>query len=255
MSSTSAIETYGAITNFVNDLWEVFGDKKKITPLALYHRLIEHITLDDPAGMQKAIQGFQVFFATNAQHVISGELDKIPKGTKIPYNTGKTAYLEIQKYIHQASEEIRESIHQHLLTIGTLLKPNKEMLNKLVESQQTSSNTTGEASQIDASSLNIDTSTKEGKFIKDIIESAKTSVEGLDMSNPTAGIISLFQSGVLQKMIGGINESVGSGDIDPRKLIGTMQSALSALMPAESNNNSPPKVVDITDKVPTIEKK
>ena len=41
------LEAFNAIVSFVNDLWEAFGNVKKASPLALYHRLITGITTNN----------------------------------------------------------------------------------------------------------------------------------------------------------------------------------------------------------------
>jgi len=56
------IEAFNAVVSFVNDLWEVYGNPKKVSPLALYRRLISHIKPTQKEGIHKTLSGFVEFF-------------------------------------------------------------------------------------------------------------------------------------------------------------------------------------------------
>ena len=95
------LRAFNAVITFVNDLWEVFGSAKKVSPLALYRRLIEHIKFTDADSINKVLSGFRQFLVPYEDAIINNNLGAIPRGTTIKYGEGKTAYLEIQKYIYQ----------------------------------------------------------------------------------------------------------------------------------------------------------
>ena len=104
-----------------------------MSPLALYRRLIEHIKFTDADSINKVLSGFRQFLVPYEDAIINNNLGAIPRGTTIKYGEGKTAYLEIQKYIYQTrhDSETREAIRQHLVTISAILEPDRKKLEEL----------------------------------------------------------------------------------------------------------------------------
>lgn len=214
------IDAFGAIVNFVNDLWDVFGKGSVVTPLSLYHRLISKINLSDTEGIQKAVSGFKTFFSSNEVYLVANKLENIPRGVVINYGTSDKIVLEIQKFIYQSDPSIKASIRQHLLTISAIIEPDTKKIEQLEKR---------------LNDLNVDTNTAEGKFISNIMEKAKTGMSSIDTNDPTQAMMAIFQSGVIQEMIGGLQNGVTSGQMDIRTLMSTMQSAIGAIIPAESD--------------------
>ena len=91
------LKSFNAVITFVHDLWDVFGNPKKATPLALYRRLIEHIKFADAEAINKVLCGFRQFLVTYEDSIINNNLDSIPRGTLIQYGDSNTVYLDIQK--------------------------------------------------------------------------------------------------------------------------------------------------------------
>lgn len=210
---------FSAIKDLVEDLNESFGNTKRVTPLGLYRRLITKIQPDtDTASVEKFISGFSSFFSNYEECVLSGELLKIPSSANINYGDGKRVYLEMGKYIRQADLETRTAISEHLVTISAILDPNENKITALEKVSHTNE-------------LGIDTSTAEGEFISGIMQKAKGSMGNTEATDITQVIVGLATSGVLQEMAGGLQEGVASGRMDMGRLMGTMQGALSGLMP------------------------
>lgn len=215
------VKAFNAVATFVKDLSSVFGNTKKPTPLALYHRLIEHIEHIkplDPEAVNKVLCGFRQFLVTYEDNIINGTLDSIPRGTVIKYGTSETVYLEIQKYIYQTRKdpETREAIRQHLVTISAIIEPDEKKLDELDKR---------------INDLNIDPNTREGEFITGIMHKAKDNMQEMDTNNPGQAIMSLLGSGIIQEMVVGLQQGVSSGEMDMQKLLGSMQSAMGAIMP------------------------
>lgn len=212
------IDTFGAIVNFVNDLWDVFGKANVVTPLSLYHRLVSKITLSDVDGIEKAVTGFKDFLTSNEVYLTSNKLENIPRGVVIKYGASDKIVLEIQKFIYQSDPSIKMSIRQHLLTISAIIEPNKTRLAQLEKK---------------IGDLGIDTNTVEGKFITDIMEKAKTSMASVNTDDPMQAMMAVFQSGIIGDMIGGLQNGVTSGKMDIRALMSTMQKSIGSIMPEE----------------------
>jgi hypothetical protein len=145
--------------------------------------------------------------------MVGDNIGSLPVGVRINYGNGSTAYIEIQKFLHKSKSDIvtRESIKQHLLTISIILAPDQTKINELEKS-------------VDASN------SKESKFISNIMEKAKTSMANMPMDDPMTAILSFYNSGIVQDLVGGLKEGVGNGDMDMNKLFGSMQASMSGLM-------------------------
>jgi|688.fasta_scaffold12026_10 hypothetical protein len=207
---------FEAITAFVGDLWDVFQTSKP-TPLALYHRMVKHINKEhSESGIRDSVNGFIEFFAKYEKCIIDDHLDSIPRGVVIRYGRSEKVYLEIQKYIHQSSNDVetRDAIRKHLITISSILEPDTRKFEELEKKN----------------GLNIDDSTPEGKFLSNIMKDAQNSVGDINSDNPTAAMSSIFTN-VVPNLIGGLQNGVNSGNLDMYKLMGTMQQVIGAMIP------------------------
>ena len=224
LHNKKSLEAFSAITSFVDDLWEVFGNAKTVSPLALYHRLIQHIKFTDTEGIKKSVSGFETFLKEYSSVIKRDVMDEIPRDTFIKYGNSDSVYLEIQKYIYKADEPTKVAIRQHLLTINAILHPNQENITELEKASQPQA---GE----EAMELNIDTTTAEGKFVNGIMSKAKTAMEGVNTDDPMTAIMGIFKSGMLQDMMSGLQKGVDGGQLDMQKLLGTMQGAIGSIAP------------------------
>jgi hypothetical protein len=218
-TSTSKKNTkvFGAIVAFVEDLWEGFGGSTKVTPLSLYHRLIQKMSFDNAVGIEKIIQGFAKFFENYRVVVVSDKLSDLPRDTKIHYGDNAKIYLDIQKYIYQADASTKNVIHQHLLTIAALIESDKARLDELEK-------------RLKAAKLNENVA--ENKFVNNIMEKTKTAMEAIDPNetNPMSAVMTLFKSGLVQDMISGIQEGVETGNMNPEKLFGSLSTVVGQVM-------------------------
>lgn len=226
-------EAFNAILLFVNDLWDAFGNPKKVTPLTLYHRLITSLKVSDNESMAKIVDGFRRFLKTYELALLKGKVEEIPENTKITYGGSERVCLEIQKYFYQsrASEETTAIIRQHLLTIGMILDPRADKITELENVQK-------EREEAAAAVLpGIDINTKEGRFINDIFETAKSGMEGVDTSDPMQAMMGVYRSGAFQKMMGGFND----GSMNPKALGKMMKKTLNAMIPDDEDEEAETK--------------
>lgn len=213
-------QVFEAITAFVGDLYAVFQSSKP-TPLALYQRMITHIQREKSTqGMDESINGFIEFFRVHEKNIIENKLDAIPRGTVISYGKSQKIFLEIQKYIYMSSNDVdtRDAIRKHLVTISTILEPDIKKL-EVLDTQN---------------AFGIPDDTKEGAFINDILKDAQNGVGGVETDDPTVAMASIFTN-VVPKLVSGLQQGVGNGDLDIHKMFGYMQKAMASmtLPPAE----------------------
>ena len=243
-------QAFGAVEDFVELLWDNFKISKKATPLSLYRRIVTHIrnkkteSLNED-GVNKVLSGFRQFLCTYESQIMENSMDKIPRGTVIKYGDRTDICLEIQKYIYLCGqgkdEDIIDLIREHLITISAILEPNKDKMNEKLAHLGHLENSSNLESLNDLD-LNIDTTTKEGRFIGNIIERTKNSVGETEDGRPP-DLMGLLQSGIIQDMFQGM-QGVANGEMDMMKMVGTMQNALGALasasQPQAGGSESPP---------------
>jgi hypothetical protein len=250
-SKTSLEQVFKAIVSFVNDLWETFGSKK-VNPFALYHRLLEHVQPNDEGAMMKFIGGFDKFLLSHEKEIFENQLDKIPKGEKIYFNNNKDIYIDIQKYIYQSDDESNTIICQHLSTISILRNPRKESMKKFEELLSSSKSEKGGFSLKD---FNIDENTTEGKFVKNIVEKAQTTMDSINTDNPMAAMAGIYKSGILTDLMEGIQDGLDSKKLNARKLFKTMKGALNALVPDDIEDDEPQEELSRKDQPDLSSKK
>lgn len=203
------VTAFAAVIEFIKNLWEIFGSKT-VTPLCLYNRLLEHIKFEDKEAIMKSINGFLSFFDAHGADIFSNNLSAIPVGARINYGDGKNVYLEIQKFMHKSDPETREAIRQHLMTIASILQPERIVAI--------------------TPKLGIDDQSNEGKFIDTIMKKANATVSGQDVSNPMSIMASLFSSGVMTDMMSGLQQGAENGQFDMMKMMQMMQNAMTSMM-------------------------
>ena len=236
------IQAFGAVEDFVDLLWDNFKLPKKATPLSLYRRIVTHIRTKktdsiNEDGVNKVLSGFREFLRVYETHIMDNSMDKIPRGTVIKYGTRSDICLEIQKYIFLCSQknddDTKDLIREHLITISAILEPSLDKMNEKLAQLGHLNEQTENLKDLD---LNIDTSTREGQFIGNIIERTKNSMGGSEDGKPP-DIMSLLQSGIIQDMFQGM-QGVANGEMDMMKMVGTMQNALGALASASQPRDS-----------------
>ncbi len=227
-------DAFGAIVSFINDLWDAFGDPKQKSPLALYNRLIVHIKFTDKDSIAKAVAGFVEFLKDHEPSILKNTLESIPRDTKIKYGSSGMVYLDIQNFIYQTRKDpdTRETIRQHLLTISAILNPNSEKLDKIAELERRAAeslSSTAGCGVAGPGGLKLNTGTKEGQFLAKIMGNAQNAMQNVSTDNPMEAMFGIIKSGVLQDMIGGIQEGVSSGEMSMQGLLGSMQSAIGSI--------------------------
>lgn len=216
----NTVQAFSAIKQFVAALAEIYDVTREVSPLLLYKRLLTFVKSEprEQKNIRKFLQGFVRFYQAHNTALVSNKLKRIPRGTRIPYS--KNAYIDIQKFIYKAADspETLKQIRVHLLTIQAFLESDDTKAELLLQ----------EVSAFE--------STAEDKFVGSIVKKAQKAIEGFDPAtaeNPMAAVTGLMQSGVLTDMVMGLQTRVGSGEMDPAKLLQSMQGTMSKVL-AES---------------------
>lgn len=212
------LKAFNAITGFVSDLFEVFGntekkENEKVTPLALYHRFLGHVKFSDRQAINSVVKGFQDFCKEHRDVIHDDKLCDLDENARIIYS--KKIYIDIERYLRISDADTRRAIRTHLLSISVTLDPTPETIAELKGVKEM---------------MELDANSSEGQFISGIFEKTQGIMSGADNENPMAAIAQLFQSGIITDMVGGLQQGTATGELDPAKLLGSMQSMLGNLM-------------------------
>jgi len=221
------IKAIESIKEFTVELFDTFGKKKKGSALQLYNRLLKSIELDDATSIQKIISGFNEFFMFNSSYIIEDDkLDNIPRGTIIKYGSSSSICIEIQHYVSESNKEPKEILPQHLLVIYSLLNPKSkeqitEKLNKSIES------------------LNIDTSSNEGKLLTNFFATANENLSQIPQTdNPLTAITGLLSSPAFSGLLSNLQNGFKDGNLNENKLLSTLTGAMGSMMSDMNNKKS-----------------
>ena len=199
MSSDTSLITFKAISTFMNELGEMFGEGQH--SLKLYCRLINKTTISHEAPIKKHIDAFRIFCVANREQIISKDSNFDP--VNVSYS--ERVFVDMSRILNRTDSETSEVIWKHLLLISALVDPD------------------GKAKEF----LKNSSHEEEADFIKDIINKVEENVD--PDSNPMQAISSIMQSGVFTDLIGGMNRGLDDGSLDLGKLMGTVSGMISTL--------------------------
>jgi hypothetical protein len=196
MSTDTSLITFKAISNFANELGEVFSDKHR--PLKLYVHLINKTTLVDDEPIQKHINAFKSFCITNRDSIYT----KSKKLTKDKIFYSKRVFINMKDIFELSDAETTSTIWKHLLTISAIVDPAGKARDILKEE---SKNGSGD----------------EINFLTNIISKVESNIK--PDSSPVEAITSIMQSGIFNDLISGMGTGLQDGSLDLSKLMGTVQ--------------------------------
>jgi len=215
---------FNAIASFVQDLDTSFG--KKYKPVALFNRLISKTTLRDTISIQRHIDAFTLFFNNNPEYI---DTKKINENTRIIYSD--RVYLDIGHILSKADAEARTYIHQHLVTIYSLINVGTEKGREAVESLKTTATSSTTKPVINVPD------TSEGKFIQNTLEKITDQFNDIDENtNPMQVVTQMMSNGFFSEFMGELQTKMSSGELDMKNLMTTVTSAVTEGVPGGTEN-------------------
>jgi hypothetical protein len=202
MSTTICFQ---AIHDFVLELDSSFGEE--FHPLHLYKCLIERTTFSHKMAMSKHIDSFKTFIDNNWTALS----DNVNVTGRIIFS--ERVYIDIEQIMSKASVEVREVIRQHLLTIAGLINPAsdaRKMLRELGDKNDAKT---------------------EGDILSTIMTKIEQNIDLSETSNPMEAVGKMMSSGVFADLVGSLNKSIESGELDVAKMIGMVQTLSSQAQP------------------------
>jgi len=204
MSDNSLI-AFKAISNFTNDLFEVFGDLHR--PLKLYSHLINKTTIAHDKAIQKHIEAFKSFCISNRDAISKKNIKDLSQ-SKISYSD--RVYIDMKDILKHSDLQTTETIWKHLLTISALVDPTGKAREILKEQANKENNIGGEVD-----------------FLSNIISKVEEKVD--PNSNPMEAVSSIMQSGIFTDLVNSMGNGLQDGSLDLGKLMGTVQNMVTKL--------------------------
>ncbi len=217
---------FGAIYEFVTQLNETFGSSTKVTPIGLYKRLMDKVVNDDIKAIDRFVNGFNSFFDQYKDWVLRNEMDRIPSGTMIRYNSENKGqdrvYIPIEVIYRKSDSQTKSIIRQHLLNIGSHLndQASQSMTDAL---KQAMANPVATGPPIDVSTI----TNKEQEFIEFFTKRVKDLVGSQTEEVTPESIIRLMMDGGL------VNDitswvTANASSIDMQRLVGLLSQQLTS---------------------------
>lgn len=216
----SALLIFKAITSFIRDLNEIYGDRHK--PLMLYAHLIEKTGIIHEEPIRKHLSVFQKFLTENEDGIVAKDSTKILHPL-IHYSDKVFIDMKIVFGLAEGNVSDQESIWQHLLTLSALLNPSSQAKEILRQDK--------DKNEADSS---------EDDFLTGLIDKVGKYIDPTSM-NPMDSMNNLMTSGVFTDLMSSMDKGIGDGTLDMNKMVGSLQrmiGSLSTVMEMETGASS-----------------
>jgi len=215
-----AFKSFSKISEFVSSLKDVICLNDKFHEVILYDHLLTKTKLSNKHAINKHIQLFNEFCIRNQDSIFSKDIKKMGQH-KISYSS--KVYIDLYTILNlsELDKDIIDTIWNHLLVIQATIDPTseaKEILRKLKE-----------------------TSSNEGKLLESFMTKIEKSIDKDKIgSDPLSAATSILKGGLLNDLVGSIDNGVKNGELDLGQLIGTVQQMLGGLTGQVGGENANP---------------
>jgi hypothetical protein len=210
MITEHAFRSFTKIADFVSQLKDVVCvNDSTYHEVALYNHLLTKTKLSHKQAIQRHIELFSEFCTRNQDALINKDSRRIVY-RKIIYS--EKVFIDLYDILNNPSTdgETVSAIWNHLLVIQATIDPTSEARAILQNLKQSSSS--------------------EGQFLDGFLSKIEGSIDKEKMQgDPLSAATSILQSGVLNDLVGSIDQGVKSGNLDLGKLVGTVQQMLGGL--------------------------
>jgi hypothetical protein len=196
MNTEQPTVAFQAISSFINDLSDVFGEDQR--SLKLYAHLISKTTAEHEIAISKHVQVFTEFCVLNRASIESKNINL--KSKLIVYSD--KVMIDMSAIFKIADSSTTKVIWRHLLIISALLDVAGKALTILKE-----------------------TPGKESDFMSDIIEKIELNIN--PEQDAASSIMSLMNSGVFTDLMQGLGSGMSDGTLDINSLLGGVQRIIS----------------------------
>lgn len=215
----SVLLIFKAITSFINDLNEIYGEQQK--SLKLYSLLIEKTGIIHEEPIKKHLSVFRTFVLENEEAILKRDKTLL-KEPKIQYS--EKVFIDMED-IFEIGKENMSCIWQHLLTISALLNPTSQAKEILKKEHSEGAKT-------------------EEDFLSGLIDKVGKHIDPTS-TNPMDSMNSLMSSGVFTELMGSMDSQMNNGNLDLNKMIGSLQKMIGSLSTMVETDDVPSSMKDI----------
>jgi RNAse (barnase) inhibitor barstar len=202
----SSVLMFKAISSFIHDLNEIYGNSQK--SLCLYAALIEKTGLVHEEPIKKHIKCFHDFVVENDEGIINKDI-QIFNTHIIRYS--EKVFIDLKDIFKLAEKNVSDiqEIWKHLLTLSALMNPVSQAKKVLQTDQEKEQNT-------------------EDNFLSGLIDKIGKHVDP-SSSNPMESMSSLMSSGVFNEIMTSMNDGINDGKLDMQSMVGGLQKMIGSL--------------------------
>lgn len=204
MSSSRDLLSFKAITGFVEQLTDLYGDKHR--PLKLYNKLLQYVKVSDSEHISKHVETFRRFCEANDDAIETKDRTKLKEST-ITFSA--KVFINIDYILSLADEDTADIIWSHILTITASVCPTSKAKQILLAQKTRETLNSGSG---------------EGDWLKNVITKMEGAVESGEEALSPQMFTEVFES---------LNKGMEEGSINIGGIIGSLQGLISTVTNSE----------------------
>lgn len=212
MDPNLTLIVFKKISEFAVSLNDLFGKRQRT--LALYNRLLQKIPVTNTEKICKVVDNFTEFCVKNREAITSTSFNHL-ESRRIVYS--EKIYIDLEDIFSVADNETVKTIWSHLLTISAYVDPSSNAKQVLLSM-------TAEQKQDQDKS-------KEESFLSEMIEDVGKTItpNAVSGGNPMSMVTDMLSSGMLNNLIGKMEQGINSGQLDINKLMASVQGMIGSM--------------------------
>jgi anti-sigma28 factor (negative regulator of flagellin synthesis) len=222
-SSELRHKRFNTLKKFVHEMASFFQDDMA---LKLYNHLLRKTNIKHRAPVSRHLQIFTEFCKNNRKQILSS--NTAFQQTKLEYS--KRVYIDFSKIFKDIEDgdegpETQSVLFDHLLVLSMVFDPEGQANKVLKEKAGDEAN--DEIKHLFGSN----------PFLAEMMEKVEGHVK--PGTNPMEAMSSMVSSGLLEELVGGMQQKIQSGEVDMDQLMGSVQRITSSLPPEQMQAIAP----------------
>jgi hypothetical protein len=212
--SFDSLKKFQAISDFISDIAGIYGES--LLELDAYNKLLSATTLKNKSAIENHIKIFTSYCKDNEKTIITQNENDIKN---IIYSDA--LFIDMKTIFKMAEKDNKTVIWNHLLTLLYMTNPSVE-LKAMLKKQQ---------------AVKKDMNDNESQFLENMIDKLQNNVSEEQMNNPMSAMMGLLSSGVLTDLMGQAQSQSQSGNLNIKKLLGSVTKMVESLSDGDDDIN------------------
>lgn len=205
------LTTFKVILDFINDLFEIFGQQQH--SLALYHRLVSRTMVSDVAMISRHVQVFKSFCESNRVAICEKNGNKLSPSVIVFSDRIK---INLYSILKKSDKETAETIWKYLLTLSVCVDANSPARDVLQQDAVSAVHNRQQSSDLSGIS----------SVFTDMMSTMQEELEKADIQpsdNPMEMVAGLMKSGAIESIMKKFSGKMESGEINIGSIMGLAQ--------------------------------